>query len=149
VRRAASALLAVGFGLLGATACVPTARTGGAYSAKAVTAAEAVHDSVGSILLVLDAVERGHTTAPYASVATSDAEDAASTAASTFLSIQPPDRRAERLRSELSDLLSQAQDALGDARIAGRRGDEPALLATGHSLATADRRLQAFAEANG
>src|SRR5947209_16934526 len=110
-------------------ACTPTARTAGPYRAKAVHTAQAVHSAVASDLLVLKAVRRKHTTAPYVSVATSQAEDDASSSASTFLSIQPPDDRSKGLRDELSDLLDDAQSALGNARMAARAGDHDDLLA--------------------
>jgi hypothetical protein len=127
--------------------CTPSARTAGPFRAKAVTTAEAVHAAVGSDLLLLRAFRAGGHTAAFVSVATSDAEDAASSAASTFLSIQPPDGASRRLRGDLSDLLDRAQSVLGDARIAGRRGDGEALLGLQHRLADIDHDLQAFAEA--
>jgi hypothetical protein len=131
-----SALLLVG--------CTPTARTRGPYEAKAVRAAESVRSSVASDLLVLAAVARRNTTAAYVSVATSRAEDDAAAAASTFASIQPPDDVTTRLRGGLTDLLDEAVSALGETRIAGRRGDHAALLASRDGLADAARRLDAF-----
>jgi hypothetical protein len=127
--------------------CTPSARTAGPFRAKAVKTAEAVHAAVGSDLLLLRAFRDGGHTAAFVSVATSDAEDAASSAASTFLSIQPPDEASQRLRDDLSDVLDRAQSALGDARIAGRRGDGAALLELQPRLADVDHDLQAFAEA--
>src|SRR4051794_2933804 len=95
--------------------CTPTARTAGPYAAKARATARAVHSSVASDLLVIDAVRRGHTTAAFVSVATSESEDAASEAISTFSSIQPPDDDSEQLRQDVSQLLNFAEDALSDA----------------------------------
>src|SRR5437763_4264976 len=80
------------------SACAPTARTAGPYEAKAVRASESVHSALASDLLVVEAVRRHHPTAPYVSVATSQAEDDGSSASSSFRSIQPPDRRSEHLR---------------------------------------------------
>jgi hypothetical protein len=128
--------------------CAPSARTEGPYSAKAVKAAQAAHSAVASDLLVLQALERNHTLAPFVSVATSDAEDNASSAASSFLSIQPPDPSSEALRNELSTLMSQAQDALGQARIAGRRGNRAALLATRAELERVAGQLDDFGQAH-
>src|SRR5205085_1618504 len=79
------------------SACAPTARTTGPYAAKAVKTADAVHSAVASDLLVIDAMAKGHTLPPYVSTATSKAEDDGSSAASTFLSIQPPDDKSEQL----------------------------------------------------
>src|SRR5947208_579006 len=117
-------------GLLAPTACTPTARTRGTYEAKAVKAAQAVDSALNSDLLLIEAVSRGHTTAAYVSVASSQAEDSASGAASTFRSIQPPDHRSEVLRPDLGDLREQAENSLADTRIAGRRGDDDTPVST-------------------
>jgi hypothetical protein len=140
------AVILHGIVVLAITGCAPTARTAGPYVAKAVKTAQAVHSALGSDLLLLDAVGSNHTTAAYVSVATSDAEDDASTAASTFLSIQPPDENAQQLRDQLSDLLDRANADLGAARIAGRRGDRDGLLAIRGDLADVDQQLRRFAD---
>jgi hypothetical protein len=127
--------------------CTPSARTAGPYRAKAVTAAEAVASALQSDRLVVLAVRRGHTTAAYVSVATSQAEDDGSSAASTFLSIQPPNGASDRLRAELADLLDAATSVLGDVRIAGRRGDRSRLVSLDEDLAKAAERLDGFASA--
>jgi basic membrane lipoprotein Med (substrate-binding protein (PBP1-ABC) superfamily) len=144
VRRAVAVLAVATATLL--AGCTPTARTAGSYTAKAVTTAEAVHNAIGSDLLLLVAVQRGHTTAAYVSIATSDAEDDASSASSTYLSIQPPDHESGQLRDELSDLLEEANRVLATARIAGRRGERAALLATKSDLTRIDEKLTAFAD---
>jgi len=133
----------VAFGLI---ACVPTARTSGPFASKGRRTASAVHSAVASDLLVIEAVRRGHTTAAYVSVATSEAEDAGSEAINTFLSIQPPDRASEDLRDDLSKLFTFATDALGRARIVGRRGDRDALLAITDELQAIDAQLSNAAE---
>ena len=90
-----------------------------------------------------------HTIAPYVSVSTSQAEDDASSSASTFLSIQPPDdASSDQLRDELSDLLDDAESALGDARIAGRAGDNEALLASESKLHEVGDKLEGFQQAH-
>src|SRR4051812_33139341 len=132
--------------LMIASSCTPTARTAGPYAAKAKATARAVHSSVASDLLLIEAVRRGHTTAAFVSVATSEAEDTASEATSTFSSIQPPDDNSEQLRSDLTQLLNFAADALSDARIAARRGDTDALVASGDALQQVDEQLQHAAE---
>jgi hypothetical protein len=138
-RRVAAALGGLLFVAL--AACTPTARTSGPYAAKARATARAVHSSVASDLLVIEAVRRGHTTAAYVSVALSEAEDAASEATSTFTSIQPPDDDSEQLESDLSELLNIAEDALGDARVAGRRGNNDELFEAVNLLQAVDEQL--------
>jgi hypothetical protein len=127
-------------------ACAPTARTSSVYEAKASKSADAVHSAVASDLVLLRAVRRGHTLAGYVSVATSQAEDDGSSAGSSFLSIQPPSAKSVELRTRLAKILNNAQDALSSARIAGRHGDDRALLATAPSLAKAARQLDHFAQ---
>ncbi|TML89036.1 MAG: hypothetical protein E6G06_15225 [Actinobacteria bacterium] len=105
--------------------------------------------ALNSDLLLIEAVSRGHTTAAYVSVASSQAEDSASGAASTFRSIQPPDHRSEVLRSDLGDLLEQAENSLADTRIAGRRGDHDALVSTRRELEQVAKKLRAFADQHG
>jgi hypothetical protein len=134
--------------MMALAACAPTARTAGPYRAKAVKTAEAMHSAVASDLILLDAVRQHSTFDTFVSDSTSQAEDAGSSAASTFLSIQPPDDKSDQLRDELSHLLDDAQSALGDTRIAARRGDRAALLQTRSGLEDVDRRLQDFAQAH-
>jgi hypothetical protein len=140
--------VAVLAGLLVLGSCAPSARTQGPYVAKAVTAAEAVHDSTGTDLLLLDAVERGDTMAAYLSTATSQAEDSARSAAGSFASIQPPTVATQQLREELGDLLERAVAVVGEVRVAGRRGDRTALSQLRGRLEAVDRELRAFGEAH-
>jgi hypothetical protein len=126
--------------------CVPTARTSAPYEFKAASAAEAVHSAVESDLLVLQAVRRGHVTAALVSVATSDAEDAASSSASSFMAIQPPHQANDDLRSRASNLFDDAQSTLGDARMAGRRGDRSGLEGTRPELEHIAAKLESFVE---
>jgi hypothetical protein len=147
VRRACRAALGCTL-IIAMAACAPTARTAGPYAAKAVKTADAMHSAVASDLVLLGAVEQHHTFSAFVSESTSQAEDAGSSAASTFLSIQPPDDKSDQLRDQLSELLDDAQSALGDARIAARRGDRAALLKTKSDLEDVDKRLQDFAQAH-
>lgn len=134
-------IVAVCLAVLVVAACTPTARTAGPYAAKGRKAARVVHSSIASDLLLIQAVERGNTITTYVSVATSEAEGAGSEAISTFLAIQPPDADSERLRDDLSDLFNFADDALGQVRIAGRRGDIETLRASVPALQQIDAEL--------
>jgi hypothetical protein len=133
-------------GYLALSACAPTARTAGPYKAKAVKTAEAVASAVNSDLILIEAAKQKHTTAAYVSVATSQAEDSGSQAAATFRSIQPPDRRSDVLRSQLGDLLDEAEKSLGDTRIVGRRGDRDALVSSKNDLEQVATKLRDFAD---
>jgi hypothetical protein len=140
-RRAAAGVAISAALFFALVACAPSARTAGPYRAKARKAVEAVHSATATDRLLVLSVRRGHTLAPYISVATSDAEDDASSASSAFLSIQPPDDRSDRVRQRVSDLVDDALSVLGDVRVAGRRGDRQALVGLEPRLADVAKRL--------
>jgi hypothetical protein len=110
-----------------ATGCVShpvgPARTYGSYAAKASTTVESAISAVETVLLVAETAADGGTTGPYTSIAVSEQEDALGGVRGTFASIQPPPgARSARLRDELTTLLDQAFDHVGDVRIQARRG---------------------------
>lgn len=136
-------LIAVALGaLLGG--CVGPARTSDDYTRKASTSLHDTRSAVETARLGVDAAAGDRATGPYLSVLFADAEEQASSVQSTFDSIQPPDRDADRLRDDVDDLLSEAVSALSDLRIAARRGDTPALTAQGPALEDLSRRLGDF-----
>jgi hypothetical protein len=119
-----------GVAFVAGTACVQhvgPARTAEDYEDKATDTAETVLSSVRAASLAVDLAVRDRAFPPYVSVVLSDAEAEAGAAASTFDSVQPPGESSDRLRSELGDLLDEADDALSAARIAARRVDTDAL----------------------
>lgn len=124
--------------------CVPAARTSGPYQEKLVNAAGTIDSSVQSDLVLIDAVAKGHMLPPVVSVGTSQAADDASSATSTALSIAPPSKHDQTAREAFDQVASQAQSALDDAWIAGRRGDYPALLETRHDLEQVSGALGRF-----
>jgi hypothetical protein len=126
--------------------CAPTARTTGPYEAKAASTIDAAMSALGTDLLLVRAVDERRAFATTVSVASSDAEADVSSAASTFASIQPPTSKAERLRERLSKLLDDAVSASGQVRIAARRGDRAAILASRAPLAAARAALERAAE---
>lgn len=124
-------------------ACVAPARSAADYENKAVDTADAVLSSVQTGSLVVDLVPE-HVFPPFVSVALSDAERAATSARSTFLSIQPPDPGSDAIREQLSVLLGRAEDALSTARIAARRQDVEALRGSAGDLSSAADSLERF-----
>ena len=102
---------------------VGPARTYPTYEAKAVTSAEAAQSSVATVQLVASTAAAGKAFGPYTVVSVSEQEEGLSAVEGTFASIQPPDRRADALRDELSAILTSAVDHVADVRIAARRGD--------------------------
>jgi hypothetical protein len=131
-----------------ATACTLPARSYDAFKGKAVESATMAQNATQTTLLVAHAASAGKLTAAYASVAVSNAETDANGAQSSFLAIQPPDGRSQKLRSQLGDILSDATSAIADVRIAARRGQLSRLEQIAKPLRGITARLDAFEQAN-
>ena len=134
--------------LLALAACVGPARTFDVYEGKAVSAAEAVRSAAETARVTAVAASTGKATGQYASVALHEAEIDAGGAQGAFESIQPPDRRSDRLREELGALLDETIGVLGDLRIAARRTQTGILASLAAELVELARRLDEFAEAH-
>ena len=78
-----------------------------------------------------------------------EAEEDAGAAQGTFDGIQPPDQRADQLRSRLDDLLTQATGTLAELRVAARRGRFAELPELAKPLPGVAARLDDFAKAHG
>jgi hypothetical protein len=115
---------------------VGPARTFDSYAAKASTTVESTLSAVETVRLLADTASDGGIFGPYTSVAISEQEDTLGGLRGTFMSIQPPpDERSAQLRDELSKLLTDAFDDVGDIRIAARRGQLDDLAALAAPLA--------------
>ena len=145
------AVTALALGLL--SACTPhpvgPARTFATFEGKAVTTAQGALSSVETVRLAAQTGSKENGFGPYLSVLISDQEEGLSGVQGTFSSIQPPDSRAENLRSELDDLLSSAVDHVVDVRVAIRQGDLAGLAAVATPLATDAASLDAFIQKHG
>ncbi|MGZ4711946.1 MAG: hypothetical protein ACXV9S_03190 [Acidimicrobiia bacterium] len=132
------------------TQIVGPARTQRDYQLKAATTADSVHSSVQTARLLMRFGREGKSFAGYLSTMASESEDGATAAAGTFSGIQPPDRRADRLRHRLLALLGPATADLAAVRIRARRTQlgHPDL-ALERALARDERRLDAFVEEYG
>jgi hypothetical protein len=97
--------------------------------------------------LAVDAAAGRKATGRYVAQLLAEASEEAAAAQGTFDAIQPPDRRADRLRDELDGLLDQAVSTLGELRIAARRGDDAELEKLAAPLPALSQRLDRFAEA--
>jgi hypothetical protein len=129
-------------------ACVPhpvgPARTFAKYEGKAVTTAEGVLSAVQTARLAARTSSRDHAYGPYLSIVMSESEDAASGLQGTFDSIQPPNGRADRLRSQLDELIAGAVQHLADLRVAIRRGELKDAASTAQPLAHDVKDLSDF-----
>ena len=138
-------ILAVAF-LLSTGACILPARSFGAYEEKAATTAEAVLSAVEEARLVirLSAERKGF--AAYMTTLIDEAEDDASSAQSTFESIQPPDDSSRALADALAPFLDAAVGAIEDMRVAARSGRLHELPRAHSTLHYASSGLKRFLE---
>jgi hypothetical protein len=75
-----------------------------------------------------------------------DAERDVTSGQSAFGSIQPPDRRSDRLRAQLGKVLNDAVDTVSAMRIDARRHDWPSLLRAAGDLPGISARLEPFSK---
>ncbi len=147
-----SLLCALGVAATGA-GCVShpvgPARTLGKYEGKATTTAEAALSQVETLRLTAEVADRDRATSAYVSAVVSEAEEAIDGLSGTFGSIQPPGEAADKLRDELSGLLSDALDHAAAVRIAARRGMLRGLLQVAAPLDADADALRKFLKAHG
>jgi hypothetical protein len=132
--------------LLGA--CTGPVRSTNVYESKAGATAEAVASAVETARLAVQAAQDGDAYGRYLTQVLAEAEEDADAAQGTFDGIQPPDRRADRLRDQLDELAGQATDTLTELRTAARRGRFAELVEVAAPLAEVAGKLHAFAEAH-
>jgi hypothetical protein len=125
---------------------VGPARTFATYEGKALVSAESALSAVETVRLAAGAGADGNATGAYLGEVVSDQEEALSSVQGTFGSIQPPDGRADRLRSELDELMSQSLEHVTDVRVAVRRGELAELGTTARPLDADADALRSFVE---
>jgi hypothetical protein len=130
--------------LLGA--CTGPVRSANVYESKAGKTAEAVASAVETARLAVDAARDNKAFGRYLTQVLLEAEEDAGSAQGVFDGIQPPDRRADELRDQLDELLTEATGTLADLRIAARRGELAELPELAAPLTEVAEGLHAFAE---
>lgn len=138
---AATVLVALATALTG---CVAPAFDSGAFQRNAIHALEsAVSDTrTGAMTLELHLDDR--VMRPYADTVLTESEDAIGPVEDSFGVVDPPTDADAALRTEVGDLLTDAGNALADARIALRSGDRAAMAQSVTQLrAVADAMEQA------
>jgi hypothetical protein len=133
--------------LLGA--CTGPVRSSQVYESKAGETAAAVASAAQTALLAADAARGDKAYGRYLTQVLVEAEEDAGSAQGTFDGIQPPDQRADELRSHLDDLLTQTTELLADLRIAARRGRFAELPTLAKPLDGVAAKLDEFAKAHG
>ena len=130
-------------------ACTGPVRSSEVYESKAGQTAETAASAVQTALLAVDAANGGKAFGRYLTQVLVQAEEDAGSAQGAFDGIQPPDQRADQLRSRLDDLLSEATGTLAELRIAARRGRFAELPELAEPLPEVATKLDDFAKAHG
>jgi hypothetical protein len=128
---------------------VGPARTFDKYEGKARTTAEGAVSAVEALRVLAEAAKKHNLFGPYAGIVASEQEDALSGLQSTFDSIQPPGRKADRVKTELDALLSDAADHASAVRVAARRNQLDQLAEKAAPLGDDSDKLQQFLKDHG
>jgi basic membrane lipoprotein Med (substrate-binding protein (PBP1-ABC) superfamily) len=111
-----------------------------AFREEALSTLEAAHSAVEWVHITVGARLDDKVFARSADDSVSSAEDSLSGTAGTFVGLQPPPG-ADDVRDTATKLLSDAQDAVEDARIAVRRDDRDAMRQAYEAVARASQAL--------
>ncbi len=130
--------------LILAGACVGPSRSDGDYRQKVANAAEATRSAVETARLVTRAAAEGKAPGRYSSLVLSEAEVDASSIAESFKRVQPPSRRIQHLREELSSVLDSSTSSLAALRIAAYQGDGERLSELAADLPRLSSKLARF-----
>ena len=130
-------------------ACTGPVRSSAVYESKAGQTAAVAASATQTALLAVDAAKDDKAYGRYLTQVLVEAEEDAGSAQGTFDAIQPPDRRADELRDQLDELVSEATDTLTELRVAARRGHTAQLAEPAAPLEGLAGKLHAFAEAHG
>ena len=130
-------------------ACTGPVRSSDVYGSKAGQTAATAASAVQTAALAVDAAKGDKAFGRYLTQLLVEAEEDAGSAQGTFDGIQPPDQRADQLRSRLDDLLTQATGTLAELRVAARRGRFAELPELAKPLPGVAAKLDDFAKAHG
>jgi hypothetical protein len=127
-------------------ACVAPVRSFDTYEGKAADTAESVVSAIETARLAVTAAGQDRAFAPYLSVVLAEAEQGAGGSGDTFAAIQAPDEPSAELRDTLLALVSRAESALADLRIAVRLGELDRLPELARPLPGLSEQLDRFAQ---
>jgi hypothetical protein len=130
-------------------ACTGPVRSSEVYESKAGQTAATAASAVQTAALAVDAAKGDKAFGRYLTQLLVEAEEDAGSAQGTFDGIQPPDQRADQLRSRLDELLSEATGTLAELRVAARRGRFAELPELARPLPGVAAKLDDFAKAHG
>ena len=130
-------------------ACTGPVRSSEVYDSKAGQTAATAASAVQTAALAVDAAKGNKAFGRYLTQLLVEAEEDAGSAQGTFDGIQPPDQRADELRSRLDELLTEATGTLAELRVAARRGRFAELPELAKPLPGVAAKLDDFAKAHG
>jgi hypothetical protein len=130
-------------------ACTGPVRSSEVYESKAGQTAATAASAVQTAALAVDAAKGDKAFGRYLTQLLVEAEEDAGSAQGTFDGIQPPDQRADQLRSRLDALLTEATGTLAELRVAARRGRFAELPELAEPLPGVAAKLDDFAKAHG
>jgi hypothetical protein len=111
-------LIAVAF----ASACTAPTLTESQYKASVVNAIEPAVSTIETVRLTLAQTERHNLFLNPMDIVIGGQEDSIGAVTGTFASVQPPNAALDEVRTQVLDLLGQAEDQIAEARIQLRRG---------------------------
>jgi hypothetical protein len=129
--------------------CVTPARDNPQYRAKALATVQAASSEVATARLATGQLLRKRSFGTYADEVVTGDENALGSISAAFTAVQPPSRDADSVQDAVTGALSDAQDAVTQARVAIRRSDRAgmasavrALGSVADDLSTLQARLQ-------
>lgn len=122
--------------------CVSPAFNHGAFRENASGAVGSALSESLTARLTIDALSAGKVTVAAANTIITENEDALGPIQSSFGNVDPPTRPDDSLRDAVVKALGDAEDAIAQARIAVRRGDDEGLREARASLEKASHALQ-------
>jgi len=104
--------------------------------------------AVETARLTVQLTQRRKTFSPFISTALGETERDGDAIAGAFDSVQPPDARSDKIRSDLDQILQLATSTLSNLRIAARRTNLVQLTGAAKPLPALSEQLQHFIEVN-
>ena len=114
--------------------CVTPARDNPQYRAKALATVQAASSEVATAQLATGQLLRNRSFGTYADEVVTGDEDALGSISNAFTAVQPPSHAADAIQDAVSGVLSDAEDAVTQARVAIRRSDRAGMASALRSL---------------
>jgi hypothetical protein len=124
--------------------CVTPARDDPQYRAKALAAVKAASSEVATAQMATGQRLRHRAFGTYADEVVTGDENALGSISAAFTAVQPPSHAADSIQDAVTGALSDAEDAVTQARVAIRRSDPAGMAAALHELGSVADDLSAL-----